>query len=155
MFMIKILFICHGNICRSPMAHFILQDYINKNNLEDVISVDSMACSSEEIGNSIYPPARRTLQSHNIPIIKHYANKFKESDYDKYNYIILMDNSNLRRMNNIKPDNENKYRLLMSYAGLNKEVSDPWYTGDFETCYNDIIKGINGLLNELNLSEVL
>lgn len=152
--MIKILFICHGNICRSPMAHFILHDYINKNNLQDKIQVESMACSSEEIGNSIYPPARRTLEFHNIPIIKHFASKFKDEDYDKYDYIILMDNSNLRRMNNIKYDTSGKYKLLMSYCNLNKEVSDPWYIGDFETCYNDIVLGINGLLKELNLDEV-
>lgn len=152
--MIKILFICHGNICRSPMAHFILQNYINKNNLQDKIQVESMACSSEEIGNSIYHSAKRTLESHHIPIIKHYANKFKEQDYDKYDHIILMDNSNLRRMNNIKYDTSGKYKLLMSYCDLCQEVSDPWYTGDFETCYNDIIKGINGLLKSLGFKEL-
>lgn len=147
--MVNVLFICHGNICRSPIAHMILNNYIKVHNLEDQISVDSKACSSEEIGNSIYPNAKKCLIEHSIPIIEHYATKFEAKDYKYYDYIICMDKDNIYRMNKIKNDTDNKYYLLFDFINQNREVADPWYTRDFNKTFNDLIEGINGFINYL------
>lgn len=147
--MIKILFICHGNICRSPMAELIFKKKIKDLGLENSFQIDSMACSSEEIGNNIYLPAIKTLKSHNIPVYKHYAKRFEKYYYDDYDYIIAMDNSNIERLKFICPDILNKYRLLSSFSRKKTEISDPWYTRDFETCYEEIDKYLDGLLNYL------
>ncbi len=147
--MIKILFICHGNICRSPMAQMMFQNKVNMLGMNDSFLIDSKAASSEEIGNPIYPPALKTLKNHNIPIISHKAIRFESYDYEEYDFIITMDKSNINRLKYIHEDSKNKYRLLASFSRQEKEVEDPWYTRDFETCYNDIDKYLDGFIKYL------
>lgn len=144
----KVLFICHGNICRSTMAEMILKDKIKKLGLEDKLYCYSKAVSREEIGNPIYPKALRTLIKHNIENHPHFADQYNPNDYDLYDYILCMDHSNLYRLNNIKKDVSNKYKLLLSFTGKDAEISDPWYTDNFELCFNDLVKGIDAFLEK-------
>lgn len=148
--MIRVLFICHGNICRSVMAQMMMLDYVKKLELDKDFLIDSMAVSSEEIGNTIYPKALKELNRHNIKSIPHKAKKFTIDDYDNFDYILYMDYSNLRRLNNICEDKDNKYKLLLSYAFEDKEISDPWYTDNFSLCYYDLKRGIECFINFLN-----
>ncbi|MBO6078932.1 MAG: low molecular weight phosphotyrosine protein phosphatase [Bacteroidaceae bacterium] len=147
--MIRILFICHGNICRSPMAEFIFKDLVRKNSLEDQFYIESAATSTEEIGNSIYPPAKRCLNAHGIPFDKNKtARQITRADYDRFDLIIYMDRMNLRWLKWIIPDDpQNKIKLMMSYTGHDRDVADPWYTGDFETTYRDIMEASQMLLH--------
>ena len=147
----KILFICHGNICRSPMAEFIFKDLIRSQGIEDRFYVESAAVSTEEIGNSIYPPAKRCLNAHGIPFDKNKtARQITRADYDRFDMIIYMDRMNLRWLKYIIPDDpQNKIRLMMSFTGRDRDVADPWYTGDFETTYRDIKDASEMLLKEL------
>ncbi len=147
--MIKIMFVCHGNICRSPMAEFIFKDIVRKKGKDDYI-ISSSATSTEEIwgnvGNPVYPPAKRELAKHNISCEGKRAFQLKYSDYDNYDYFIGMDTQNIRNMNIIlKGDKQNKIYKLMSFTEKNTDVSDPWYSGDFETTYNDIFLGCEAL----------
>lgn len=142
--MIKILFICHGNICRSPMAQCIFQYLVDEAKLHDGFIIDSAATSTEEIGNSIYPPARRKLIEHHIPVLEHHARQFRKDEYSKWNHIIVMDQYNLRNMNRLCDDVEQKIRLLND-----RSIDDPWYTDDFETAYRQIYDGCVRLLNTL------
>ena len=146
--MIRILFLCHGNICRSPMAEFIFKDLVRKNGLDDQFYIESAAVSTEEIGNSIYPPAKRCLNAHGIPFDKNKtARQITRADYDRFDLIIYMDRMNLRWLKWIIPDDpQNKIKLMMSYTGHDRDVADPWYTGDFETTYNDIMEASQMLL---------
>lgn len=152
---IKVLFVCHGNICRSPMAEFIFLDKIKKLNLESYFYVESKATSDEEIylgrGNPIYPPAQEILTLHHIPFsYEKRASKLLKEDYDKFNYIIAMDKNNLRNMFRIfDSDKEHKIKLLLEYISLNEGISDPWYTRDFERTYLDISRGVDGLISYL------
>lgn len=147
--MIRILFLCHGNICRSPMAEFIFKDLVRKNGLEDQFYIESAATSTEEIGNSIYPPAKRCLNAHGIPFDKNKtARQITRADYDRFDLIIYMDRMNLRWLKWIIPDDpKNKIKLMMSYTGHDRDVADPWYTGDFETTYRDIMEASQMLLH--------
>ena len=147
----KILFICHGNICRSPMAEFIFKDLIRSQGIEDRFYVESAAVSTEEIGNSIYPPAKRCLNAHGIPFDKNKtARQITRADYDRFDMIIYMDRMNLRWLKYIiQDDPQNKIRLMMSFTGRDRDVADPWYTGDFETTYRDIKDASEMLLKEL------
>ena len=147
----RIIFVCHGNISRSPMAEFIFKDKILSQGLNDSFYVESAAVSTEEIGNSIYPPAKRCLNAHGIPFDKEKtARQITRADYDRFDLIICMDRMNLRWLKYIIPnDPDNKVRLMMSYAGQDRDVADPWYTGDFETTYRDINLATDALLNEL------
>ena len=147
----KILFVCHGNICRSPMAEFIFKDMVSRRGLEDRFYIESAAVSTEEIGNPIYPPAKRCLSFHGIQFDKSKtARQITRADYDRFDLIICMDRMNLRWLRYIIPDDpQHKVRLMMQYAGLNRDVADPWYTGDFETTYRDITLAADPLLNEL------
>lgn len=152
--MVSIMFVCHGNICRSPMAEFIFKDMIKKKGLEGDFVVTSSATSTEEIwngvGNPVYPPAKEILNLHNIDCNGKRAVQIKKSDYEKYDLLIPMDSNNVRNMSRIlKGDPDNKIHKLMSYAGSDRDVSDPWYTGDFEKCYNDIYTGCKALLEYL------
>ena len=153
--MLKIMFVCHGNICRSPMAEAIFSDMIKKEGLEDKISVNSSATSSEEIyrgvGNPIYPPALAELKKHKIPVYDHRATKLMKSDYEDYDFFLGMDSANIRNMNFIfGDDKDDKIRKLLSFTNLHKEdVSDPWYSGDFTTAYNDIHEGCRCFLEYL------
>ena len=146
----KIMFICHGNICRSPMAEFVMKDLVKKVGLEDEFVIASSAVSAEELGNHVYPPAKKVLEEHGISVGDKHAELLTRRDYDLYDLLIAMDTSNLRNIDRIiRSDPEGKVHLLMSYAGKSASVADPWYTGDFETAYNDIREGCEGLLRSL------
>ena len=144
----RIIFVCHGNICRSPMAEFIFKDKIRSRGLNEQFYVESAAVSTEEIGNSIYPPAKRCLNAHGIPFdTSKTARQITRADYDRFDLIICMDRMNLRWLKYIIPnDPAGKIRLMMSYAGEDRDVADPWYTGDFETTYRDLDLATEALL---------
>ncbi len=155
--MIKILFICHGNICRSPMAEYLFKDYVAEKNMSNYFEIASKATSNEEIGNPIYPPVKRILDSLNIDSSKHKASRINACDYDYYDYIICMDDNNLYNLKRIfKNDNKHKITKLLDYTNLKRDVLDPWYTRNFIACYNDIVMGIEGLFEHIikdNLSK--
>lgn len=146
--MIKIAFVCHGNICRSPMAEYLFNDKIKKMNLADKFKAYSFATSSEEIGNGIYPPVKRILNSLNINCSDKRAMRLKSDMYDEYDYFIGMDNENIYNMERLF-NNENKIYLLSYFKGINKEVDDPWYTSDFYSCYKEIDDYLNYLIEYL------
>lgn len=144
--MIKVLFICHGNICRSPMAEFLFKDYVNKNNNINNFFIASKATSSEELGNPIYPPVKRLLLEYGIDSSTHRASKLTKEMYNQYDYLIVMDDNNYRNtLRIIGSDPLNKVHKLLEYANMDRDVLDPWYTRDFKSCYNDVLLGIKGL----------
>ena len=150
----KIMFVCHGNICRSPMAEFIFKDMVNKNKLGSRISVASCATSTEEIwgnvGNPVYPPAKAELAKHGLSCEGKRAVQLKKSDYEKYDLFIGMDSMNIRNMHRILGgDPENKIRKLMEYTDRGGDVSDPWYSGRFDVAYRNIYDGCEALLCSL------
>ena len=147
--MIRILFVCHGNICRSPMAEFILKALVKARGLEGQYHIESAAVSTEEIGNPVYPPAKRCLTQHGIPFDGgKRARQVTRADYGRFDRIIVMDASNLRWIRRIIPeDPEGKIHLMMSYTGMGRDVADPWYTGDFEEAFQDILEGCEAMLN--------
>ncbi len=148
--MTKILFVCHGNICRSPMAEYVMKDLVQKAGLEDEFEIASAATSTEEIGNPVYPPARNKLAQHGISCQGHAARQLKRADYGRWDLLIGMDQANLRNMNRIcGGDPEGKIHLLMDYTARPGEVADPWYTGDFETTWQDVLLGCSQLLQQL------
>lgn len=148
--MTKILFVCHGNICRSPMAEYVMKDLVQKAGLEDEFEIASAATSTEEIGNPVYPPARNKLAQHGISCQGHAARQLKRADYGRWDLLIGMDQANLRNMNRIcGGDPEGKIHLLMDYTARPGEVADPWYTGDFETTWQDVFLGCSQLLQQL------
>ena len=148
--MINIMFVCHGNICRSPMAEFIMKDRVAKQGMADMFYIASSATSTEEIwrgvGNPVYPPAQRELAKHGISCDGKRAVQITSEDYDKYDIILCMDSNNMRNIKRIIPnDPENKICKLMDLVG-GGDVADPWYTGDFSTTYRDIFAGCKALL---------
>ena len=148
--MINIMFVCHGNICRSPMAEFIMKDMVAKRGMADMFYIASSATSTEEIwrgvGNPVYPPAQRELAKHGISCEGKRAVQITSEDYDKYDIILCMDSNNMRNIKRIIPnDPENKICKLMDLVG-GGDVADPWYTGDFSTTYRDILAGCKALL---------
>ena len=148
--MTKILFVCHGNICRSPMAEFVMKGLVKKAGLASQFHIGSAATSREEIGNPVYPPARRKLAEHGISCDGHAARQLTNADYEKYDLLIGMDRANLRDMYHIcGGDPDGKLRLLMDYTDRPDDVADPWYTGDFESTWQDVLAGCQGLLREL------
>ena len=152
--MIKIMFVCHGNICRSPMAEFVLKDMVKKADRENEFVIASSATSTEEIwggvGNPVYPPARDELKKHGISCEGKRAVQVKKSDYENYDYLICMDENNMRNIRRIiSSDPEGKIVKLLRFTGENRNVADPWYSGDFETCYRDIYNGCKALLEKL------
>ena len=152
--MTRILFICHGNICRSPMAEFVMKDLVKKAGLEGLFHIESAATSTEEIGNPVYPPAKRKLAEHGIDCTGKTARQLKNSDYDQYDLLIGMDRANLRNMHRIcGGDFAGKLRLLMDYTDHPGDVADPWYTGDFETTWRDVLAGCQRLLELLRSRE--
>ena len=154
--MVRVLFICHGNICRSVAAEMIMRQIAEKNKMYSV-NVSSAAVSYEEIGNDIYPPMRRVLSAHKITCSPHAARRMTPEDYTEYDLLIGMDVDNLKRMQRITGgDPDQKMHLLMEFAGLpEEEVSDPWYTRDFEKAYDDILRGCQGLLKHIQKMENL
>ena len=148
--MTKILFVCHGNICRSPMAEFVMRDLVRRAGLEDRFLIASAATSGEERGNPVYPPARRKLAEHGIGCAGKRAVQLTPSDYGKYDYLIGMDSANIRNMRRmLGSDPEGKIHKLLSFAGSDRDISDPWYTGDFDATYRDVTEGCEALLRDL------
>ena len=156
--MIKILFVCHGNICRSPMAEFIMKDKVKKLGLCNMFEIASAATSAEEIwngvGNPVYPSAKDELKKHGIACSGKKARQMVKSDYEEYDYLIGMDDANIRNMKNLFGDGDKIFKLL-SFAGSDESVSDPWYTDRFDTAYNDINRGIDGFFKFLEDKNVI
>ena len=145
--MTRILFICHGNICRSVMAECVMTDLVMRRGARERFQIASAAVSREELGEPIYPPARRTLNEHGIPVLPHRARQITPADYEKFDWLIGMDESNLCGMRRVfGGDAAGKCRLLLP----GREVADPWYTGDFEAAFCDVLAGCEALLNELD-----
>ena len=148
--MTKILFICHGNICRSPMAEFVMKDMVKKAGKESLFAIASAATSTDEIGNPVYPPARRKLREHGIDCAGKTARQLRRSDYDEYDLLIGMDSANLRNMQRIcGGDPEGKLHLMLDFTDRPGDVADPWYTGDFDATWRDVNDGCAGLMRYL------
>lgn len=146
----SILFVCHGNICRSTMAEFVMKDLVEKAGLSDSFHIESAATSAEELGNPVYPGTKRILDRLGIDCSAKRARRITADDYDKFDLIIAMDDANMRNLRaKYHQDPDHKIHLLMSYAGNPRPIADPWYTGDFETTYQDVDAGCRGLLKEL------
>ena len=142
--MIKVLFVCHGNICRSPMAEYVMKDLVRKAGRAGEFSIASAAVSREEIGNPVYPPARRELQRHGIRCDGHAAHQITVAELKEYDHIYYMDASNARYLRRLFGDDAAKCRPL-----LDRDVADPWYTGDFSRTWDDILAGCTAILEEL------
>ena len=148
--MIKVLFVCHGNICRSTMAESVMTHLIKENNLQSTISVDSAATSTEEIGNPPHHGTVRKLREVGIPVVPHRARQMKKQDYAEYDYLIGMDDWNIRNMIRIAGgDPEHKIRKLLEFAGSTRDIADPWYTGNFDATYADVLEGCEAMLAKL------
>ena len=146
----KIMFVCHGNICRSPMAEFVMTDMVNKLGISENFYISSSATSTEEIGNPVHRGTLAKLKEYNIPVYERYAVQLKKSDYDKYDFIIAMDSANLRNIFRIiKEDKKNKVHKILDFTDEHRDVADPWYTGNFEITFCDICKGCTGLIKYL------
>ena len=141
--MVKILFLCHGNICRSPMAEFVMKDLVKKAGAAEKFEIASAAVSREEIGNPVYPPARRELQKHGIDCYGHKARQVTMADYHHFDRIYYMDRSNARYLDRLLPKNPDKIRPLLDH-----DVADPWYTGDFSQTWEDVLTGCKAILEE-------
>lgn len=149
----RILFVCHGNICRSTMAEFVMKKMVDDAGLSDVVEIESAATSREELGNDTHPGTKRALDAHGIPYTRRSARQIMRADYDDFDYIIGMDRynmSNMRRAFGGDPDG--KLSLMMEWAGYDRDVADPWYTGDFETTYDDVEAGCLALLQHIKKS---
>lgn len=148
--MIRILFVCHGNICRSPMAEFVLKDMVKKAGLSSGFHIESAAVSAEELGNPVYPPARRELAAHGISCQGKTARLMTRADYDHFDLLVCMDSANLRRMERIcGGDPQGKMSRLLDHTAYPGDVADPWYTGDFSRTWQDVEAGCRALLEKL------
>lgn len=149
--MIKILFICHGNICRSPLAEYLFRDIITKRHEENNFYIASAATSREEIGNPVYPAARKKLKEHGISCDKKRAVQLTKSDYEKYDYLLGMEEWNIMNiMRILGSDPEGKVHRLLDFSDRPRDIADPWYSGDFDTAYEEIKEGCEAFLNFLN-----
>ena len=147
--MIKILFICHGNICRSPMAEFVMKDLVRKAGLTGKFYIESAAVSAEELGNPVYPPAKRELAAHGISCEGKTARQMTRADYEQFDLLVCMDTSNLRRMERIcGGDSSGKMSRLLDHTSRPGDVADPWYTGDFSATWQDVLDGCTALLEK-------
>ena len=155
--MFKIMFVCHGNICRSPMAEYIMKDLVEKENLSSEFCICSRATSTEEIGNPVYPSAKAELERHGIFCDnKKRAAQVKSDDYKKYDMILVMDRHNLRNISYIFPDDKDKkIHKLLEFAGCGDDIADPWYTERFDIAFNDIYKGCTALLEKLKKDGII
>ena len=148
--MTKILFVCHGNICRSTMAEYVMKDLVKKAGLEGEFYIDSAATSREEIGNGVHHGTKRKLAQMGVPCGNHRARQMTRDDYDKFDLLIGMDNANIRNMKRIADgDDEGKIRMMLDYTNRPGEVADPWYTGNFDETWDDVLEGCTGLLERL------
>ena len=148
--MTKILFVCHGNICRSPMAEFVMKDLVKQAGLEGQFHIASAATSTEEIGNSVYPPARRKLAEHGISCAGKTARQLTKADYARYDLLIGMDRANIRNMARIcSGDPDGKIKRLLDFADRPGDVADPWYTGDFDATWRNVLEGCQRMLARL------
>lgn len=148
--MYKVLFVCHGNICRSPMAEFVFKKMVSDINKEKEFIINSVATSCEEIGNDTHAGTKKILKKYNIPHSKRGSTRLTAEHLESYDYIICMDKNNLANINRMFP-NFKDAKLLLEYSNLNRDIADPWYTGDFELTYSDIVKGLNDFLKFLDL----
>lgn len=147
---IRVLFVCHGNICRSPMAEFVMKKMVAEHGLADQFEIESAATSTEEIGNPVYPPAKEMLQKHGISCKGKRARQMTKADYEYYDYLIAMDQWNLRNMKRfVGDDPQYKVSLLLDHTEETRDVADPWYTGNFEATWSDVIRGCAALLDEI------
>ncbi|WP_313347374.1 low molecular weight protein-tyrosine-phosphatase [Lacrimispora sp.] len=145
--MIQILFVCLGNICRSPMAEFVMKDLVKNRNMEDLFFIASAATSSEEIGNPVHPGTRKKLSEFGISVEGKQAVQLTRNDYDKYDYIVGMESRNIANMMRIfGSDPQGKVSRLLDYGQRPRDIADPWYTGDFDTTYEDVLEGCEALL---------
>ena len=145
--MIKVLFICHGNICRSPMAEYIFRDMVRNKDLSNQFEITSAATSREEIGNGVYPPAKRKLASVGISCDGHHARQVMQADYSIYDYILVAERYNIPNlMRQIKGDPDGKIHRLLDFSDRPRDIADPWYTGDFDITYTDIVEGLEAFL---------
>lgn len=148
--MIKILFVCHGNICRSPMAEFVMKDLVKKEGREKEFLIESAATSTEEIGNPVHRGTRQKLAQFNISVSGKIARQMTEKDYEEFDYIIAMDSFNTRNIARIVEDKDGKVSKLLNFAGEKGDIADPWYTGNFDETYDDVLRGCKGLLKYLD-----
>ena len=147
----KILFVCHGNICRSTMAQYVMQDLVKKNGFTESFFIDSAATSTEEIGNPVDPRTRRKLQQEGIHCGNHCARQLTRKDYEDFDYLIGMDHNNLRNILRIlKNDPLGKVSLLLDWTENPRDIADPWYSGNFDVTYEDVTKGCEALLNKIS-----
>ena len=145
---IKVLFICHGNICRSTMAEYVMKDLVNKSNLAEKFYIDSAATSREEIGNQVHHGTRQKLKEQGIPCGNHRARQVTKKEYGEYDYILGMDSWNMTNMMKIfGSDPDKKLHKLLDFSRESRDIADPWYTGNFDDTYNDVCEGCHGLLN--------
>ena len=148
--MIKVLFVCHGNICRSTMAQFMFQDMVNKKGLADKFYIDSAATSREEIGNGPHYGTVGKMREVGIPVLHHRARQMTRSDYDEYDYLIGMDSYNISNMSRIAGgDPDNKIYQMLEFAGSSRSIADPWYTGNFDETYSDLVEGLEAFMKYL------
>lgn len=147
--MIKVLFVCHGNVCRSTMSQFVFQDMVNKCGRQGEFHIDSAATSREEIGNGPHYGTVRKLKEEGIPVLHHRARQMTRQDYDRYDYLIGMDSANIRNMNRIAGgDPDGKICKLLEFAGEGRDIADPWYTGNFDRTYEDVTEGCRALMEK-------
>ncbi|MBR2949485.1 MAG: low molecular weight phosphotyrosine protein phosphatase [Lachnospiraceae bacterium] len=148
--MIRVLFLCHGNICRSPMSEFIFRDMVTRRGLSDCFHIASAATSREEIGNPVYPPARRILKAHGIDCSGKTARQMTRADYQEYDYLLAAENYNIRNMMRILgSDPDKKVHRLLDFSKSPRDIADPWYTGDFQVTWDDIVEGCEAFLKYL------
>ena len=154
--MLKILFACHGNICRSPLAQSVFAHKVKMLGLEDCFCIESMATSTEELGNPPHRGTAKKLWEMGIPLIPHKATQISWSDYDKFDYIIGMDDWNMKNLYRIlKGDPDGKVYKFLTFAGSDRDIADPWYTGNFDETYRDVCEGCDGLINYLKRNHEL
>ena len=153
---LKIMFVCLGNICRSPMAEFVMRDELSRRHLDHLIEVSSGATSYEEYGNPVYLPAVQKMKREGVTIYPHRATPIVKEDYDRYDMFIGMEDYNLRRMRNIfGGDKDNKISKLLDYTSRGGDIADPWYSGNFDATYRDVVEGVDGLINHLTENNLI